>query len=99
MEALEKLKKSTKTDNMWIYILSVLKKNDLHAYILSKEIEKKFNWKPERITSYVVIYKIEKEGLIKSKSEGRKKIYSITPKGNKTLKEAKEYLKKLGEMI
>lgn len=99
MNALDKLKKSTTTDNVWLYVLAVLQKEEIHAYALHKEIEKKFNWAPELITSYVVLYRIEKEGLIKSEKKGRIKVYSITPKGNKALKEAKIYLKKLAETI
>ena len=99
MDALNKLIKSTTTDNVWIYILSVLKKENIHAYALHKEIEKKFKWAPELITSYVVLYRIEKEGLIKSEKKGRIKIYSITPKGNKTLKEAKKHLREVAEVI
>lgn len=99
MDALDKLKKSTTTDNVWLYILSVLQKEGIHAYVLHKEIEKKFKWAPELITSYVVLYRIEKEGLIKSEKKGRIKIYTITPKGVKTLKEGKIYLKKLAETI
>ncbi len=99
MDALEKLKKSTTTDNVWLYVLSVLQKEDIHAYALHKEIENKFHWAPELITSYVVLYRIEKEGLIKSEKKGRIKVYSITPKGVKTLKEAKNYLKNLAETI
>lgn len=75
--------------------LSVLQKEDIHAYALHKEIEKRFNWAPELITSYVVLYRIENERLIK----GRIKVYSITPKGIKTLREAKIYLKSLAETI
>jgi PadR family transcriptional regulator, regulatory protein PadR len=99
MDAIEKLKKSTTTDNVWMYVLSVLKKEDMHAYALHKEIEKKFKWAPELITSYVVLYRIEKEKLIESKKDGRKKIYTITPKGSKTLKEAKKHLREIAEVI
>jgi PadR family transcriptional regulator, regulatory protein PadR len=99
MDALDKLRKSTTTDNVWMYILSVLQKESIHAYALHKEIEKKFKWAPELITSYVVLYRIEKEGLIKSEKKGRIKVYSITPKGTKTLKEAKKHLKNITDVI
>lgn len=99
MDALEKLIKSTTTDNVWMYVLAVLKNENIHAYALHKEIEKKFKWAPELITSYVVLYRIEKEGLIKSEKKGRIKVYSITPKGIKTLKEAKKHLKSVAEVI
>jgi len=99
MDALDKLKKSTSTDNVWMYVLSVLQNENIHAYALHKEIKRKFKWAPELITSYVVLYRIENEGLIKSEKNGRIKVYSITPKGLKTLKEAKNHLKKLAENI
>ncbi|MEM0438197.1 MAG: helix-turn-helix transcriptional regulator [Candidatus Micrarchaeia archaeon] len=99
MEAFEKLEKSTTTDNIWMYILSVLNKSPVHAYAMPDKIKQKFGWKPELITLYVVLYRIEGEGLITSATDGRKKVYKITEKGKAELKRAKALLRKTANAL
>ena len=80
--------------NLWLYILSLIKKNGrLYAYNLGEEIEKVFSFRPSRVMVYIVLYKLENEGLIKSEFEERRKYYSMTKKGQETLKTAKQYFK------
>ena len=90
--AMLRLKRTLTKENMWLYILSLLKKKKLYAYGLREEIEKNFGWGHGLITSYVVLYKLEKDGLIKSEFEERRKYYEITGKGREELKKAKRYL-------
>lgn len=95
MKPLERLKIYNTKENLWIYILSLLREENLHAWLLQKMIEKKFGFKPGKITSYRVLYRLEKEGLVKSKIKERKRIYQITKKGEKELKRAKELYKEI----
>ncbi|MEM2867071.1 MAG: PadR family transcriptional regulator, partial [Candidatus Bathyarchaeia archaeon] len=39
-------------------------------------------------TIYSILYKLEREGLIRGKNRGRKRIYTLTTKGEKLLKES-----------
>ncbi|MFH1284976.1 MAG: PadR family transcriptional regulator [Candidatus Micrarchaeota archaeon] len=94
-----RLKRTTEAGNLWLYVLSLVSKNKVYAYGLRDEINKKFGWRPGLITSYIVLYKLESEGLIASEFEGRRKYYTITQKGKDTLSEAKEYLKKLASKL
>ena len=90
-----RLKRSLTTENLWIYILSLLSKkpkSKLHGYTLSEEIEKKFKWKPGFITPYIVIYRLESEGYVKSVQKGRRVEYKITKKGRNALKDAKKII-------
>lgn len=96
---MRRLKKHLTGGNLWLYILSLLKKGKRHAYVLDKEIEKEFSFKPNRIMVYMVLYKLESEGLINSEFEGRRKYYNITERGIKTIKEGKKYLKELSEIL
>ena len=96
---MRRIKKHLTGGNLWIYILSILKKGRRHAYALDGELAKKFSFRPNKIMVYVVLYKLEAEGLISSEFEGRRKYYKITEKGIQTLKEAKKYLKKLSETL
>lgn len=82
--------------NLWLYILSLIRKNRrMYAYNLDAEIEKNFGFRPSRVMVYIVLYKLENEGLIKSEFEERRKYYSITKSGADALGTAKAYFKKL----
>lgn len=95
---LRRLKHTLTKENLWLYIFSVLKrKGKVYAYGLGDELEKEFGWRHGLITSYVVLYKLESEGLITSEYEERRKYYKLTAKGRKALSEAKRYMKKLAE--
>jgi len=97
---IKRLKNLLTFGNLWLYILSLIKRNGrLYAYNLDSEIEKEFFFKPSRVMVYIVLYKLENEGLIKSEFEERRKYYSMTKKGNETLKTAKEYFKVLAGKI
>lgn len=94
MLPIERLKKYNKIGNLWLYILSLLKKDKIHAWRIQSLIEKRFDFKPGRITAYRVLYRLEKEGFVKSKTKERRRIYQITKKGEKELEAAKKFYKK-----
>lgn len=96
---LRRLRNSLTTGNLWLYVLSLLSKKRMHAYVMREQISKKFSWKPGLITSYVVLYKLEAEGLIKSGFEGRRNYYEITEKGRETLRKGKKYLRETASKI
>ena len=85
--------------NLWIYILSLIKKNRKYAYALDEQIEKRFSFKPSKVMIYIVLYKLEAEGLIKSEFEERRKYYQLTKKGEQTLAFAKQYFRSLIKRI
>ena len=94
-----RLKRKLGIELLWIYLLSMLKKESSHAYVLRKEVEKKFGFLPGNVSVYVVLYKLEKHNFVKAKKEGNKTIYSITASGKILLKEAKKELDKTLKMI
>jgi DNA-binding PadR family transcriptional regulator len=94
-----RLERSLTTENLWLYILSTLKKKKTYAYALNSQIEKRFGWRPGLITSYLVFYKLEAEGLITSKYDERRKYYDITAKGKDALKEGKRMMAELGKKL
>lgn len=86
--------------NLWIYILSLIKKEKKqYAYALDDAIGKKFLFKPGKIMVYIVLYKLEHEGLIESKFEERRKYYRLTKKGADTLVLAKHYFLQIARKI
>ncbi len=94
----KRLKRTLTVGNLWIYILSLIKKKKkVYAYILDGGIEKEFGFKPSKIMIYIVLYKLEAEKLIESKFEERRKYYTLTPAGENCLSFAKKYFGKLSE--
>ncbi len=96
---LVRLKRSLTTENLWLYILSTLKGERTYAYALNSQIQERFGWRPGLITSYIVFYKLESEGLITSKYDERRKYYEITRKGREELKRGKALLLGLGKKL
>ncbi len=97
---LRRLKHTLTKENLWLYIFSVLRRRGkVYAYGLGEEMERQFGWRHGLITSYVVLYKLESEGLITSEYEERRKYYKLTPKGRKALAGAKAYMKKMAESL
>jgi len=96
---MRRLEKHLTGGNLWLYILSLLKKGKRHAYALDDEISKKFSFKPNKIMIYMVLYKLEAEGMIDSEFEGRRKYYNITKKGIQTINEGKKYLEELSDIL
>ncbi|MEW6721887.1 MAG: PadR family transcriptional regulator [Candidatus Micrarchaeota archaeon] len=86
--------------NLWLYILSLINGDgELYAYALDKKIEEKFSFRPNRIMIYVVLYKLEAEGLIESKFRERRKYYRLTKTGHEALSRAREYFGTLSEKL
>jgi PadR family transcriptional regulator PadR len=82
--------------NLWLYILSLIKRDgELYAYSLDERIEKAFDFRPNKIMVYVVLYRLEAEGLISSRFAERRKYYQLTEKGAGALDSAREHFKKL----
>lgn len=95
----ERLQKSNTKENLWIYILSLLKSSQLYGWEIPKLVEKKFNFKPGKITPYRVLYRLEGQGFVKSKIEERRRVYKITEKGKKELELAKNFYQQILKKI
>lgn len=91
----ERLENLNTKENIWIYILSLLKKGSIYAWEIQDIIEKEFGFKPGRITPYRALYRLEEDGFVKSEMEERRRVYKITEKGKKELEKAKVFYKEL----
>lgn len=86
--------------NLWIYMLSLVRKNGrVYAYALDEQIEKRFGFRPNKVMVYIVLYKLENEQLISSEFKERRKYYRITTAGEMTLTAAKGYFRMLLKKI
>jgi len=96
---IKRLKEKTGIDILWIYVLSLLKKESCHPYLLRKKISDKFGFLPGEVTVYVVLYKLKSRSFVSSKKEENKTVYSITKKGMELLKEAETIFKEKQKKI
>jgi len=94
--AVERLRSKLTKENLWIYILSMLRKGPMYGYEIASKLRDELNINASVITTYVVLYKMEKEKLIqREKSKGktsRKVYYSITERGVLSLEKGLETL-------
>lgn len=97
---LKRLKSLLTNGNIWLYVLSLIKRRKkMYAYNLHEEMEKEFGFKPNRVMIYVVLYKLEAEKIIRSEFEERRKYYYMTEKGARMLDDAKKYLATLSKRL
>ncbi|GBC68772.1 hypothetical protein HRbin01_00457 [archaeon HR01] len=96
--AYERLVRKITHENLWLYILSLLKKEPLYGYEIRRKIEGRFGFKPGQVTAYIVLYRLEREGYIyvirkeKGSRGPSRKYYGITEKGREVLEKARTFL-------
>ena len=95
----EHLQKSNTKENLWIYILCLLKKRKIYGWEIPALIQKNFSFLPGKITPYRVLYRLEKDSFVKSKLKRRRRVYEITKKGKQELNQAKSFFQKLSNKI
>jgi DNA-binding PadR family transcriptional regulator len=88
MTPIERLEKSGTLDNLWIYILALLRKRPLYGWEIPDLIENEFQFRPGKITPYRVLYRLELDKFVKSRIEDRRRVYQISDKGEKELEKA-----------
>lgn len=97
---IKRLRNLLTAGNLWLYVLSLMRQEKkVYAYELPDKISKDFFFRPSRVMIYVVLYKLEGEGLISSEFEERRKYYRLTESGKKTLESAKDYFALLSKRL
>ncbi len=92
-EGFRRLVENNTTECMYMYILKILSEEPLHAYVIRKEMEERFGFRPGPVTAYKVLYDLKRDGLVVKRLEGRLKIYKITNKGKKELERVINFYK------
>jgi len=96
--AYERLVRKLTHENLWIYILTLLKDGPLYGYEVRRMIEERFGFRPGQATSYIVLYRLEKAGYIRVSRESKgsrgpsRRYYAITQKGAEALDRARLFL-------
>ncbi len=99
------LVKKLTVETLWIYVLSLLSEGPLYGYEFPSRIEERFGFRPNKITCYVVLYRLNQEGLIKEEKKTQsnegpmRKYYQITEKGRKELAYAGSFLNTVADII
>ncbi|MGC8631098.1 MAG: PadR family transcriptional regulator [Thermoprotei archaeon] len=106
--AYERLKRYLTLENLWMYIITLLiqsSNGEMYAYEIKKALRSEFGLRPATVTVYSVLYRMEREGLLKSRSAGSglgrlsKRYYSVTDKGRDELKNAVDFLEEIGSKL
>lgn len=95
-KAYERLVKKLTIEILWIYVAKVIMSSGpLKAYEVKKKIAEKFNMKPQTMTTYTVIYRMTKEGLLTPTRINGDTVYSLTDKGKEEFIEAVKFLESI----
>ena len=70
---------------MDIIIMTELRNGSLSGYDFISYIHNKFNLLVSSGTVYSLLYSLERNGLVEGVWEERKRVYKLTPKGEKTI--------------
>ncbi len=70
----------------------------MYGYELRQQVQKRFGWKPATVTSYVVLYRLQRKGYVtiewkEQRGKPARKYYKITKKGDALLREGLKCLK------
>jgi PadR family transcriptional regulator PadR len=85
-------------ENLWIYILRMLQDRPMYAYEIGKGLNSRFGFSTATVTTYVVLYKLQQEGLIgveqEVEAQGRpkRKYYMMTDLGRKEFEKGRKLL-------
>jgi DNA-binding PadR family transcriptional regulator len=99
MTPYERFIKTNTKENLWIYILIILKRGPHYAWDMYSVIEKEFGFKPGNITPYRVLYRLEEQKYVESEMINRKRMYKITSLGEKELEKAKDFYLQIAKKI
>ncbi|WP_069808249.1 PadR family transcriptional regulator [Vulcanisaeta thermophila] len=77
--ALDRLVSKLTRENLWIYIVRLLQERPMYGYEIAKEVRERFHVRVTNVGVYVVLYKMERDGLIESFESGGSKMYRLAP--------------------
>ncbi|NOZ30891.1 MAG: PadR family transcriptional regulator [Crenarchaeota archaeon] len=88
---LKRLQRKLTIDVLWIYIVSVLlSEGPTYGYDVRRRIKEKYGFKPATVTTYTVLYRLEREGILEKDETG---VYKVTPYGEELYHKALELLR------
>ncbi len=101
---MRRLREKLTKENMWLYVLSILRERPAYPYEISDVIERKFGWRPARVTAYIVLRSLLSKGYVKMvKKKGAtgkmRNYYEITEAGVKLFEKGIKFLEDTKEIL
>ncbi|MCE4626179.1 MAG: PadR family transcriptional regulator [Desulfurococcales archaeon] len=88
---IKRLQRKLTIDVLWIYIVSVLlSEGPTYGYDVRRRISEKYGFKPATVTTYTVLYRLERERVLEKDESG---VYKVTQYGEKLYEKALEILR------
>ncbi|MGB9785324.1 MAG: PadR family transcriptional regulator [Fervidicoccaceae archaeon] len=99
--AFERLRKKLEGEVLWIYVSNLLlEENGLSVVELKKRLKEKFLISTKTVYLYTVLYRMEREGLIRRETrEGKESVYFLENKGKEVYMRGLEYLRSKLELL
>lgn len=103
--AYERLAEKITRENLWLYVMRLLMDRPMYAYEIRQRISERFGFEPAMITVYVVLYGMEREGLLASSKERQsgkaiaRRYYRPTEKGIETFLKGVELLREAARRL
>jgi len=85
-EILKKMNKRIVNSFMDVLILAKLRNGSMSGYDIIEFIHKKFHMLVSSGSVYSILYSMERDGLVEGRWAQRKRVYSLTHKGEETLR-------------
>lgn len=91
--AFERLVRKLTVEVLWLYVVRViLSSGPLKAYDIKKKISENFGFKPQTMTTYTVIYRMAREGLLRPVRIDGDVVYELTERGRVEFNRALKFL-------
>ncbi len=83
-----------------LILIEMKKQNNISGYDITAFVNNKFGGILSPGTVYATLYSMERKGLIKGESDGRKTVYALTEKGNAVISAMMQnFSKEMGEFV
>ena len=98
-KAEKRLRRKLTVENLWLYIIAILSVKPSYAYGVRIMLKSIFNVKVPSVTVYTVLYRMVREGLLKTEKINGVKVYKPTEQGIEAFTRAIKFLKDIVEKL
>lgn len=99
MEPIQRFNSSVQEGNLWVYVLSLAKEQEVQKKDITRLIFEKFGFLPSNIVVRTVLFRLENDGYASREKLKGEKAYKTTEKGLKELERAKSSCQDLLQKI
>jgi len=99
LKAEKRLRRKLTVENLWMFIIAILAEKPSYAYGVRIMLRRVFDIKVPSVTVYTVLYRMVREGLLKTERVNGVKVYKPTKQGIEAFTRAKKFLKDIVEKL